>query len=61
MLSKHLCSGELATDLRIYLLKIADKIITICSGDLLLHPPLLNGLVEVVSVSAGNGPVTLAT
>ena len=61
VLNKHLCNNELATDLRIYLLKIADKIITICSGDLLVHPPLLNALVEIVSSHAGNEPVTLAT
>ena len=29
---------QLATDLRIYLLKFMDKIVNICSGDLVLSP-----------------------
>ncbi len=30
--------GQLATDLRIYLLKFLDKIVHICQGDLIINP-----------------------
>lgn len=37
---------QLATDLRIYLLKFMDKIVNICSGDLVLSPQFLNCIID---------------
>jgi hypothetical protein len=42
---------QLATDLRIYLLKIMDKIVTICSGDLVLPSAFLNQIVDCIHPS----------
>lgn len=38
--------GQLATDLRIYLLKFLDKIVTISQGDVVLNSAFLDSIIE---------------
>ncbi|CDW83869.1 UNKNOWN [Stylonychia lemnae] len=40
--------NQLATDLRIYLLKLTDKIINICQGDLVLNLNFINNMVQTM-------------
>ena len=44
VISTHIFVGDLAPELKVYLLKIAEKIIAICQGDLLLIPNLMQML-----------------
>ena len=46
IIQKYLFIPELATDLKIYILKITDKVIAICQGDLILSHNFLNSLVN---------------
>lgn len=41
--------GEYAPEVRIFAVKIAEKIITICQGDLIMSRPLLDALVKSTS------------
>ena len=41
--------GEFAVEVKIFAVKIAEKIITICQGDLIMSRPLLDTLVKATS------------
>jgi len=54
--SQNPFENQLATDLRIYILKFMDKIVNICQGDLILTPQFLSSMIDCMYPSVQKEP-----